>query len=247
MCSFEDKFRYDAEGVPRIWRPSDDIEGTYTAARASTMTLIPLLSHFRLSSTSASPPLDAWIGRAPSSMSAADDEDLPPIGGVDDEDGKTLGEEMTVLSEAKAADLSARFKKTADGVYVEAKRSAIGGVTQVPVYFYLILLALGWNEIVAVLRNPLYFAFLAVLAAGGYVTYTLNLWGPLLRMADAATSQAIEVGKERLRDFLEAQNEGPAATRRPMRMSAGGGAEDKVVGRPDRPDATSGGADDGEL
>jgi hypothetical protein len=34
-------------------------------------------------------------------------------------------------------------------VYVEAKRSAIGGVAQVPLYFYGLLLALGWNEIVA--------------------------------------------------------------------------------------------------
>jgi hypothetical protein len=41
-----------------------------------------------------------------------------------------------------------RFKKMADGVYVEAKRSAIGGITQVPLYFYVVLLVLGWNEIV---------------------------------------------------------------------------------------------------
>lgn len=34
-------------------------------------------------------------------------------------------------------------------MYVEAKRSAIGGMTQVPLYFYGLLLALGWNEIVA--------------------------------------------------------------------------------------------------
>jgi len=28
--NFEDKFRYDEVGVPRIWRPTDDIEGLYT-------------------------------------------------------------------------------------------------------------------------------------------------------------------------------------------------------------------------
>jgi hypothetical protein len=44
-------------------------------------------------------------------------------------------------------ELTVRFKKAADGVYVEAKRSAIGGMTQVPLYFYGLLLALGWNEI----------------------------------------------------------------------------------------------------
>jgi hypothetical protein len=147
--NFEDKFRYDEEGVPRIWRPTDDIEGMYTKARESTLELIPLLSRFKLSRTSAPPPLDAWIGTPPDTVTPADEEDLPPIGGVDEEEGKSLEEEMTVLSDAKRQDLVKRFKKTADGVYVEAKRSAIGGVTQVPLYFYGLLLALGWNEIVA--------------------------------------------------------------------------------------------------
>jgi protein SEY1 len=147
--NFEDKFRYDEAGVPRIWRPTDDIEGLYTKARESTLTLIPLLSRFRLSQTSSSPSLDDWIGGAPTSVTAADEEDLTPIGGVDEEEGKSLEEEMAILSEGKRQDISVRFKKTADGVYVEAKRSAIGGMTQVPLYFYGILLALGWNEIIA--------------------------------------------------------------------------------------------------
>jgi hypothetical protein len=147
--NFEDKFRYDESGVPRIWRPTDDIEGVYTKARESTITVIPLLARFKLAKTSASPPLDAWIGETPASVSPADEEDLTPIGGVDNEEGKTLEEEMTILSDGKQADLLIRFKKTADGVYVEAKRSAIGGITQVPLYFYGLLLALGWNEIVA--------------------------------------------------------------------------------------------------
>jgi hypothetical protein len=209
--NFEDKFRYDEHGVPRIWRPTDDIEGLYTKARESTVTLIPLLSRFKLSKTSAPPPLDAWIGDAPASVSPADEEDLAPIGGVDEDEGKSLQEEMTVLSDAKAADLSVRFKKTADGVYVEAKRSAIGGMTQVPLYFYGLLLALGWNEIVAVLRNPVYFIFLILMGVGAYVTYTLNLWGPMARMADAASRQALDIGKERLRDFLESSDTGRQA------------------------------------
>ena len=151
--NFEDKFRYDEAGVPRIWRPTDDIEGAYTKARESTLTLIPLLSRFQSSQTSLPPRLDEWIGHMPPSASPADEEDLTPIGGVDEEEGKSLEEEMTILSEAKRQDLTIRFKKTADGVYVEAKRSAIGGITQVPLYFYGLLFALGWNEIVAGMFN----------------------------------------------------------------------------------------------
>jgi hypothetical protein len=147
--NFEDKFRYDEAGVPRIWRPTDDIEGVYTKAKESTLTLVPLLARFRLAETYAPPELPEWIGNAPDSVDPKDEEDLAPIGGVDEEEGKSLEEEMTILSEAKRQDLVVRFKKTADGVYVEAKRSAIGGVAQVPLYFYGLLLALGWNEIVA--------------------------------------------------------------------------------------------------
>jgi hypothetical protein len=151
--NFEDKFRYDEAGVPRIWRPTDDIEGMYTKAKDSTLQLIPLLSKFKLAATYAAPDLPDWIGNAPASVDPKDEEDLAPIGGVDEEEGKSLEEEMTVLSEAKRQDLVVRFKKTADGVYVEAKRSAIGGVAQVPLYFYGLLLALGWNEIVAGKNN----------------------------------------------------------------------------------------------
>ncbi|KAL8848310.1 MAG: hypothetical protein Q9221_006664 [Calogaya cf. arnoldii] len=219
--NFEDKFRYDDAGVPRIWRPTDDIDGIYTKARESTLTLIPLLCRFQSATTSSPPPLDEWIGNAPPSVTPADEEDLTPIGGVDEDEGKSLEEEMTILSDSKKQDITVRFKKTADGVYVEAKRSAIGGMTQVPLYFYGLLLALGWNEIVAVLRNPVYFLFLILLGIGAYVTYTLNLWGPMYQMANAASQQALEEGKKRLREFLEASDTG----RQAMAMSSDDGIQ----------------------
>ncbi len=63
----------------------------------------------------------------------------------------------------------------------------------------------------AVLRNPVYFLFLIFVGIAAYVTYTLNLWGPMLRMANAASQQALEVGKERLREFLESSDAGRQA------------------------------------
>ena len=43
------------------------------------------------------------------------------------------------------------------------------------------------------------------------MTYTLNLWGPIARMANAASQQGLEVGKERLRAFLENSEAGRQA------------------------------------
>lgn len=50
-----------------------------------------------------------------------------------------------------------------------------------------------------------------MLAVGAYVTYTLNLWGPMYQMANAASAQALEEGKKRLREFLEASEGGRQA------------------------------------
>ncbi|KAK7752361.1 Dynamin-like GTPase that mediates homotypic ER fusion [Diatrype stigma] len=219
--NFEDKFRYDEAGVPRIWRPTDDIEGVYTRARESTLTLIPLLSRFRLSETFAPPDLPGFIGRQPTAAEPEDEEDLAPIGGVDEgDDGRSLEEEMTVLAEGKRQDLVVRFKKTADGVYVEAKRSAIGGVAQIPLYFYGILLALGWNEIITVLRNPILFLLLILLAGATYIAYNLNLLGPMMQMGTAAWGQGVDIGKAKLRDFLESNE----TARQAIGVSATNGA-----------------------
>lgn len=54
----------------------------------------------------------------------------------------------------------------------------------------------------------MYFILLILLGVGAYVTYSLNLWGPMLRMANAASAQAIEIGKEKLREFLESSDTG---------------------------------------
>ena len=43
------------------------------------------------------------------------------------------------------------------------------------------------------------------------MTYTLNLWGPMLSMANAASAQAIEELKKKLREFLEASDTGRQA------------------------------------
>lgn len=70
-----------------------------------------------------------------------------------------------MFTETKALDLTNRFRRDADAFYVEAKRSTVSGVAQIPYWVYGMLVVLGWNEAMVVLFNPLYFAMLLVLAA----------------------------------------------------------------------------------
>lgn len=57
-----------------------------------------------------------------------------------------------------------------------------------------------------------------------YVTYQLNLWGPILKMTEAASNQALAEGKKRLREFLESSDTG----RQAIAMSASGSEQHEM-------------------
>ena len=70
-----------------------------------------------------------------------------------------------LLSPTKLVSLESRFKRDADAAFIEAKRSMVSSVAQIPLWMYGVLVVLGWNEAMAVLFNPLYFAMLIILVA----------------------------------------------------------------------------------
>ena len=69
---------------------------------------------------------------------------------------------LIVFTETKALDLTNKFRRDADAYYVEAKRSTVSSIAQIPYWMYGMLVVLGWNEAMAVLFNPLYFTFLLI-------------------------------------------------------------------------------------
>lgn len=54
-------------------------------------------------------------------------------------------------------------------------------------------------------------------AGGSYVAYNLNLLGPMMQMANAASNQAVDIGKQKLRDFLENNETARTALAMPAR------------------------------
>jgi hypothetical protein len=82
---------------------------------------------------------------------------------------------QVVLSETKREELASRFRREADAYFVEAKRSLVSSIAQIPYWMYGVLAVLGWNEFVAVLRSPVYFTFCLILLAAAYVVYQLNM------------------------------------------------------------------------
>ena len=144
---FEERFRYDEVGVPRVWKPDDDIDGAFKKAKDQTLELIPLYAKIQPQDPTLqyNLPEDAAIAGTEESQSS-DDFDFDAS--------------LTVFSETKVLDISTRFRKDADAYYVEAKRLMVSSIAQIPTWMYGVLVVLGWNEAMAVLFNPLYFTML---------------------------------------------------------------------------------------
>ncbi|KAJ3775731.1 RHD3/Sey1 [Lentinula raphanica] len=186
---FEERFRYDEQGVPRVWKPEDDIDGAFKRAKDQTLELIPLYSK---------------IVPQDSSMAYT----LPPDAISSQDSGSSLEEafdfesSLVVFSETKALDLAAKFRKDADLAYVEAKRSTVSSVAQIPYWMYGVLLVLGWNEFMMVLFNPIYFMFLLMAAAAAYLIIQLGLAGPLLSVTQTMGMEVKRQATQKLREHF---------------------------------------------
>ncbi|GMF08234.1 unnamed protein product [[Candida] boidinii] len=89
-----------------------------------------------------------------------------------------------------------------DAIYVEAKRSIVQNTTSIPLYFYGLLVVLGWNEFMAILNRPLLFIGLILLVSGVYIAYNTQTLGPIISVLQAMLDQTKKVAKERLRELV---------------------------------------------
>ncbi|KAK0559911.1 Dynamin-like GTPase that mediates homotypic ER fusion [Tilletia horrida] len=200
---FEERFRYDADGVPRVWKPDDDIDGVFRKARDQTLALVPIYAKIAPSNAENEVSL-------PSSS-----EDPASTAAVDrgEEEDFDFPASLTVFTETRKEELGSRFRKEADAYFVEAKRSTVSSIAQVPLWMYGVMVMLGWNEFMAVVRNPLYFTFLLLVAAGAFVVYKLNLSGPLVSVSKAVMREMHRLADEQLRAHFSQPLPQPAMLR----------------------------------
>ncbi|BGP15999.1 hypothetical protein JCM10213_005451 [Rhodosporidiobolus nylandii] len=210
---FEDKFRYDDSGVPRVWKPEDDIDGVFRKAREEVLALIPLYATIE--------PQDAS-----NAFELPDSTDSPSTASIDaaaaaQDSDFTFSESLVLLSPSASQSLSTRFRREADAYYLEAKRSMVASRAQIPVWIYGVLAVLGWNEFIAVIRSPIYFTMLLLLGAAAYVTWTLNMTGPVLAVARGVTNEVVKTVNEQLHNYFNAQSvEAHAARHHSQRREA---------------------------
>ncbi|KAF8134516.1 RHD3/Sey1 [Boletus edulis] len=199
---FEERFRYDENGVPQVWKPEDDIEGAFRQAKDETLALVPLFSKIS--------PVDSSLQYT-----------LPPSPVNATEEEFDFASSLVIFSESKYLDLAARFRRDADAYFVEAKRSTVSSIAQVPYWIYGVMLVLGWNEAMMVVFNPLYFVMVVSDAHDGrgfsdrWAIAKLGLTGPLFRLIMLVVIDPT-TAMNRLREhFSEAAAEQPNVLAKP--------------------------------
>ena len=198
---FEEKFRYDEHGLPRVWKPEDDIDSYFRKARDDALTLIPLFSKINLS----------------------DDEGFD----IESDEDFDFKHSLTILTEAKQIDITNRFKRESDAFYLEAKRSVVSTTAKIPSWLLVVLIALGWNEFMAILKSPIYLILFVFCITFGYIIYALNLWGPLERILTTVFGEATKMAKERMVEGMEKVREQQHQLQQ-KQSSSGGDADDNV-------------------
>lgn len=182
---FEERFRYDDEGMPRVWKPEDDIDSAFKKAKEQTLDLIPLYSDIKPQD----PTLEFTLPlESPDSLSGEGELDFDAS--------------LAVFSANKQVELSSRFRKDADAFYVEAKRSTVAGIAQIPTWLYGVLVVLGWNEAMMILFNPLYFTLALLVVASSWVIHQLGLSGPLIQVSKTVAGEIQNQAATKLREHF---------------------------------------------
>jgi hypothetical protein len=197
---FDDKFRYDEQGLPRLYQNATELEQAFEKSKAYALKAMPIFTYAKLSDDSEIIPdyniFDRKLKAKYLGVSADDDDD------DDDEDEEIISKFDEILTEQEKSAILSKFKKEIDAQFIETKRSIIQHVTQIPYYIYLVIMVLGWNEFMAIVRNPFFFSLLIVMGAGTYVLYSMNMLKPAMMVVQRLVDECIAVGKEKLREIL---------------------------------------------
>ncbi|KAH3677221.1 hypothetical protein WICMUC_001802 [Wickerhamomyces mucosus] len=177
---FEESFQFDSNNVPRIWKNEQEISKSYKEASDFALHLLPLLSIAKTSNN---------IEIIP---------DYPLFEEQDDEDKEDNHRFAHILTAVQQNKIKTKFLKQIEINYRDASRSIITNVAKIPPFIYVLLILLGWNEFMAILRNPIYLILTIIFGTGAFFIHQLNLWGPVL----SASNVLVDQGKSYLVDFL---------------------------------------------
>ena len=94
-----------------------------------------------------------------------------------------------LLNSVRLASLKERFNRESDSLYLEAKRAIVSSNSAVPPWFMVMTVALGWNELMAILRNPMLTMLLLMALGATYLVWYTNMGGPILQVVKVSSQE----------------------------------------------------------
>ena len=147
---FDRLFRYDEDGFVRKWKGSDDVRGQFKDCQAEALTLLDLFATFQLPSL------------------------LHPNTPPSDSD--------ILIPAPRRAQLEAEFPDEVEGALreAEAEQERIRESRRIPVWGLALIAFLGFDDFLALVRNPLLLALVVLLGGVGWVMWTSGMLGPVM-------------------------------------------------------------------
>lgn len=198
---FEDSFKFDSTGLPLIWKDFNQLDSQFNKAKSETLKLLPILASMKMSNgrTIQKPKFNIVddIDSEQDYDSESDNES------DNDGNGSNFNKSfVNLLSGKQQAKVMQRFKRETDAIYLDAKRAMVANKTSIPTYIYILLLILGWNEFMAIIRNPILCVLAIIITTSLYFAYNAQMLGPMLSVGNAMFNQSKVVIKAKLRDAL---------------------------------------------
>jgi hypothetical protein len=105
-----------------------------------------------------------------------------------------------LINSVRLTSLKERFNRESDSLYLDAKRAIVSSNSVVPPWFMVMTVALGWNEFMAILRNPLLTMMLLMVLGATYLIWYTNMGGPVLQVVKVSTQEFVRQINDQLKE-----------------------------------------------
>ena len=93
-----------------------------------------------------------------------------------------------MLSVDSKNELKEVIKREAESMFLDAKRALVSGSGSIPIWVFILLIVLGWNEFMAILSSPIYLFLTLIIISSAFIIHHLHLSGPLMNFTYALLS-----------------------------------------------------------
>lgn len=192
---FERKFRYDENDSPRLWKNEEEIDQAFRIAREYAVEVLDVLSLARTS--------DKVEIIAEFNEEDADEDEY-----YKDDVGIYHSRRFAhILNELQKEKVLQQFRRQINITVLDSKRSIIKTTTSIPLWIYILIAVLGWNEFMIIIRNPLFVTLALISIVGFYFVNKFGLWGPVLNVVQSAVGETRTTIKSKLRGFVLDEHE----------------------------------------